>query len=182
MAKVRLGELINFACQPASGSEYVIAGRRQAIEDAKLEFCVHLMDITSDDKHNMQLNPDYIPSPAVNERLSSKFSIPISMNIVYGLILSCRYRCTSWTFRRFYQILEHGTLLLVLLDRNRVSIYLDRPHAMDMAIQRDSPIKSLNREKLGEDVLFAFDETKRSLAVCASTKVILVLFAGIFYP
>jgi hypothetical protein len=63
-----------------------------------------------------------------------------------------------------------------LFDRDRVSIYLDSPHAMDMAIRRDRPIKSLNREKLGEDVLFAFDETKRSLAVCASTKVIPVLF------
>jgi hypothetical protein len=87
MTKVRLDELMNFACQPASGSEYVITGRRQAIEDAKLEFCVHLMDITSDDKHNMQLDPNYIPSPAVNKRLSSKFFIPVSMNIAYESVL-----------------------------------------------------------------------------------------------
>ena len=40
-----------------------------------------------------------------------------------------------------------------------------------MAIKRERPIKRLNREKLGQDVLFAFDETKRALAVCASKKV-----------
>jgi hypothetical protein len=41
---------------------------------------------------------------------------------------------------------------------------------MEMAV-RGKPIKLLNREKLGEDVLFAFDETKRVLVVCASVKV-----------
>lgn len=47
------------------------------------------MDFTSDDKHNMQLNPDHIPSPAVNERLSSKFHLPIFMDIAYESVLSC---------------------------------------------------------------------------------------------
>jgi hypothetical protein len=43
---------------------------------------------------------------------------------------------------------------------------------MDNAIQRERPNKSLNREKLGEGALFAFDETKRALVVCAPTKVV----------
>jgi hypothetical protein len=42
---------------------------------------------------------------------------------------------------------------------------------MDMAIQNDRPIKKLDRERLGQDILFAFDERKRTLAVCASVKV-----------
>ncbi len=45
---------------------------------------------------------------------------------------------------------------------------------MDMAIERHRPVKVLNREKLEQDILFAFDETKRALAVCAPTKVLLV--------
>jgi hypothetical protein len=65
------------------GSEYVITGRRQVVQESKLEICVHLMDLTSDDKHNMQLDPNYIPSPAVNDRLSSGFHIPITTNIAY---------------------------------------------------------------------------------------------------
>jgi hypothetical protein len=162
------------------GPEYVIACRRQVIEEAKLEFCVHLMDLTSDDKHSMQLNPDYVPSPAVNERLSYKFHIPMFMNIAYESILLRRSCCALRQFRRFHQVLENGNLLLILLDRERVSIYIDHLHAMNLAIQRERPIKNLNREKLGHDVLFAFDETKRSLAVCSSTKVCLLL--GILEP
>ena len=52
-----------------------------------------------------------------------------------------------------------------------VDIYLDRLPVISTTIQSRRPIKHLNREKLGQDILFAFDETKRALAVCASKKV-----------
>ena len=42
---------------------------------------------------------------------------------------------------------------------------------MDEAIKRGKAIKPLNRDKVGEDVLFAYDEAKRMLTVCASAKV-----------
>jgi fumarate hydratase class II len=61
----------------------VITGRRQALHEPKLEIWAHLMDFPSDDKHNMQLDSNYIPNPAVNDRLSSRFDIPITMNIAY---------------------------------------------------------------------------------------------------
>ena len=41
---------------------------------------------------------------------------------------------------------------------------------VDAAVRESRPIKTLNREKLGENVLFAYDETKRTLAVCASKR------------
>ena len=63
-------------------------------------------------------------------------------------------------------------LLLILVDQVRVTIYLERLLAMDMAIQRRRAVKVLSREKLEHDVLFAFDETTRALAVCAPTKVL----------
>jgi hypothetical protein len=91
-------------------------------------------------------------------------------------------RCALRQFRRFHQILENGKLLLIFLDRERVSIYIDHLHAMDSAIQRESPIKNLNREKLGDDVLFAFDETKRSLAVCAAASTKVCFLLGILEP
>ena len=40
-------------------------------------------DLPSDDKHNMQLDPKYIPQPTVNNRLSSAFHITIGVNIAY---------------------------------------------------------------------------------------------------
>ena len=64
-----------------------------------------------------------------------------------------------------------------MIDKVRVAIYLERLSAMDVAIARRRPVKVLNREKLEQDVLFAFDETTRALAVCAPTKVLYVSLA-----
>jgi hypothetical protein len=67
--------------------------------------------------------------------------------------------------------LENEKFLLVLANREKFFIFLERLPVLDMAIQRGKPIKSLNRDRLGQDVLFSFDEVKRVLAICASTKV-----------
>ena len=40
-----------------------------------------------------------------------------------------------------------------------------------MDVQRAKAIKTLYRDRIGEDVLFAYDEAKRTLAVCASANV-----------
>ena len=51
---------------------------------------------------------------------------------------------------------------------------------MDAAIQSGRPpIKALNRDKVGEDVLFAYDEAKRMLTVCASAKVSALLLVRV---
>jgi hypothetical protein len=42
---------------------------------------------------------------------------------------------------------------------------------MDASIQQAKATKILRRCKVGEDVLFAYDEAKRTLAVCASAMV-----------
>jgi hypothetical protein len=42
---------------------------------------------------------------------------------------------------------------------------------MGATIQRTSGIKTLSRDKMGDHVLFAYDEAKRTLAVCAAAKV-----------
>ena len=75
----------------------------------------------------------------------------------------------------FYQFLENERLLLVLAYQDKFLVYLERLPALDMAIQRGRPIKSLSHDKLGQGVLFSFDESKRTLAVCASTKVPVVI-------
>jgi hypothetical protein len=72
---------------------------------------------------------------------------------------------------RFCQILENEKLLLILVDQERIFIYLELLLAIDAAIRRNRPIKSLNRERLGQDILFAYEETKRTLAICSSRRV-----------
>jgi hypothetical protein len=40
------------------------------------------MDLKSDDKHNMQLDPKHVPVPIVNGRRHSMFRLPVSLRIV----------------------------------------------------------------------------------------------------
>ena len=129
------------------------------------------MTLTNDDRHDMQLNPKHIPHPTVNDRFLSCFHLSIGSDIAYDsdfVILSAH---ASHDFVSFCQILENEKLLLILVDGDSVFIYLDQLLAISTTIGRMRPIKRLNLEKLGQDVLFAFDETKRALAVCASKKV-----------
>ncbi|KAI0250890.1 CHAT domain-containing protein [Lactifluus subvellereus] len=139
-------------------SENIVTDPQELVAP-ELEFQVHVLDITSTDKQDLQLDPKYIPKLLVNDRLSSTFRVPSGMDLA------------------FFQILENEKFLLVLLDEDSVSIYLERLSAVDIAVERNRPIKRLNRQKLGERILFAFDETKRALVVCASTKLHLYMFA-----
>ena len=45
-----------------------------------------MMDLASEDRHNMQLDPQYTPNPVVNERLSSAFCLPLDMDIAYDFV------------------------------------------------------------------------------------------------
>lgn len=119
----------------------------------------------------MQLNPKHIPRPTVNDRFLSRFHLSIGNDIAYDSDFVILSAYASHDFVSFCQILENEKLLLILVDGDRAFIYLDRLLAISTAIERMQPIKRLNFEKLGQDVLFAFDETKRALAVCASKKV-----------
>ncbi|KAN0136110.1 hypothetical protein V8E53_005970 [Lactarius tabidus] len=105
------------------------------------------MDLTRDDRHNMQLDPNHIPTPSINGRFSPSFRLSTSMESTY------------------YQLLENERLLLVIAHQDKFLVYLEHLPALDMAIQRRKPIKSLSRDKLGQGVLFSFDESKRTLAL-----------------
>ena len=66
----------------AVGLDYNITGRSEMTNmhnEPQIECWVHLMDLTSDDRHNMQLDPKHIPTPTINDRLSSSFCLPTSV-------------------------------------------------------------------------------------------------------
>jgi hypothetical protein len=73
------------------------------------------------------------------------------------------------------QLLEGEKLLLVVADRaGNLSVYLDRLEGMDGTIVRCRG-KPLNREKIGQEFLLAYDESKKMLAVVSSDKVLVRL-------
>ncbi|KAH9026661.1 hypothetical protein EDB84DRAFT_1589144 [Lactarius hengduanensis] len=134
---------------------FKLTGRREEPEVhqmPEIELWVHLMDLTSDDRHNMQLDSKHIPTPTINDRLSSSFHVLPSVELI------------------FYRLLANEKFLLVLANRESFFVILEPLQALDSAIRLNKCIKSLNRKKLGQSVLFSFDETKRILVVCASTK------------
>lgn len=131
------------------------------------------MDLTSDDKENMQLNPKHVPNPVVGNRRSGVFHLPLGNRIAYvpNFVNWSSVNLLVRPLISFHRLLEGERLLLVLADRDKHAIYLERLAEMDAAIKQGRPIKALNRDKMGEEVLFAYDEAKRTLAVCASAKV-----------
>ncbi|KAH9030797.1 hypothetical protein EDB85DRAFT_1403662 [Lactarius pseudohatsudake] len=139
-------------------TNYKLTGRREELQLPKIRLWVHLMDLTNVDRHNLQLDAKYIPTPTINDRLSSSFYLPL------------------WAEPAFYRLLENQKLLLILASPERFFVYLEHLPALDMALQRGKSIKSLNRDRLGQNILFSFDEAKRVLAVCASTRLQLHVF------
>jgi hypothetical protein len=146
-----------------------VTSRQVTLQRPELVFMIHPIVLTTDDQHSMQLDVKHVPNPTLNDRLSSNFQLPVGVDIAYGF--DNDDFVASLTFPiRYCQILENERLLLILANQENVYIYLDRFPAMGTAV-RGRPIKLLKREKLGRDVLFTFDETKRVLVVCASVKV-----------
>jgi hypothetical protein len=73
---------------------------------------------------------------------------------------------------RYAHLLEGDRILLGLIDsQGNVIILLERLSRIDVAIQSRSYAKFLYQDKIGQTCLFAFDESKRMLAVYASARV-----------
>ena len=64
--------------------EYKVTGRRAELEKPKLRFRVHHMDLTSEDRERMKLNPKHLPSPIVSDMRSNEFHLPFGLLVVYG--------------------------------------------------------------------------------------------------
>ena len=46
-----------------------------------MELCIYAIDFTRDDRHIMQLDPNHIPAPTINDRFASSFRLSTSMEI-----------------------------------------------------------------------------------------------------
>ena len=63
---------------------YKVTGRRTEPQEPKLRFRVHHVDLTSDDKEGIKLNPKHLPNPIVSDQRSDEFHLPLGLRIVYG--------------------------------------------------------------------------------------------------
>ncbi|KAI9571051.1 hypothetical protein HD554DRAFT_2017581 [Boletus coccyginus] len=139
-----------------SSTLYQIWGSRTSQQDPMATYTVHLMNLTAQDQHELQLNPSATPAPRF--KFSHQFTLPLGHSVVRA------------------QLLEGERLLLVVADHaGNLIVYLDRLEAIDGAILR-SRGKFLNCEKIGHKFLLAYDESKQMLAVVSSDKLLLHIF------
>ena len=62
-----------------------VTGRLEVLQmhqTSKIKLWIHVMDFTNDDKHKMELNPELIPTPFIDDRLSSSFVLSVSEKLV----------------------------------------------------------------------------------------------------
>ncbi|KAG0705087.1 hypothetical protein DFH29DRAFT_316434 [Suillus ampliporus] len=137
-------------------SSLQITGSRESFEEPKLKFTVHLMQLTAQDLHSLQLNSSTIPSPKF--RSSYSFKLPLGDSVVRA------------------QLLPGEKILLATTDRlGNLTIYLEHLTAIEGALAHGSRGKKLHRDKIGDFVL-AFDESKRVLSIVAKEKLLLHIF------
>lgn len=56
-------------------------GHRNSFQDPAMEFTIHVLSLTTEDQHAMQLDSAFVPSPNVHARFSHSFRLPIGQNI-----------------------------------------------------------------------------------------------------
>ena len=64
--------------------DYQLTGRLVAPQEhqmPQITLWIHLMDLTSDDKQDMQLDSKHVPTPTVIDRRSSSFSFPLGTEL-----------------------------------------------------------------------------------------------------
>lgn len=87
-----------------------------------------------------------------------------------------RYHFIYLGLCRRAQLLPLDKLLLIVTDRlGNLSVYLESLTAIDRVVSRGRG-KVLNREKIGQDFVLAFDEPRRILGVVSSDKVRVLIY------
>ncbi|KAK0446846.1 hypothetical protein EV421DRAFT_1707226 [Armillaria borealis] len=138
--------------------DYQFTGAKIASVEPSMEYTIHALSLSDDHRHRIQMDSPFVPTPRIEStlRLSPHFNLPLSSRILY------------------MHLLASGKCLLIV-DDNRpggnLNIYLEQLSVLDNAIQQNRPRKFLHKDKLGENFVIAFDEIKRMLLLCASSKV-----------
>jgi len=119
------------------------------------------------------MDSKFVPKPHINARFSTSFQLPVENTILYvePVFLCSPSLLTSFVIRHA-QLLAADKLLLVTDDqRGTMSIFLDSLNAIGNAIGNRRPKKVIHQDRTGKDVIIAFDEAKRMIALHASAKV-----------
>jgi hypothetical protein len=63
-------------CPQCRLDSYFVSGRKESLQNEEIEYEIHILRLLADQRHNLQLDPSYVPMPVLNERLSQSFHVP----------------------------------------------------------------------------------------------------------
>ncbi|KAF9220065.1 hypothetical protein BS17DRAFT_739840 [Gyrodon lividus] len=139
-----------------TSSNFNLSGTKTNRMDPLQRYTIHIMDLDRHDRHELQLNPSFIPTPRFHQ--THKF------NLRPEFIISRA------------QLLEGEKILLAVTDRHgNLCIYYESLTSIDGAISRGTG-KQMHGSKIGQNFLLAFDESKRMLCVVATSNLQLHIF------
>ena len=55
---------------------YIITGRKETQQNQEIEYMVHILHLQADQKHKLQLDSSYVPTPVLTDRLAHSFHVP----------------------------------------------------------------------------------------------------------
>ncbi|KAA1477853.1 hypothetical protein DENSPDRAFT_787266 [Dentipellis sp. KUC8613] len=140
---------------------YWLTGKKYHLHDPVLRCTIYPFSLPSGEKEELQLNSNFVPKPIADTKQAIVFDVPT--------------QCTNM----HTQLLESNRVLVILIGRGsdeEIEIYLEDTATIKHSIDRRRHKKKFHVSKIGDGVIFAFNETKRILAVCGTSKLQLHLY------
>lgn len=139
---------------------YRVVGHQRRRLDPLIEYTIHPLGVPRGDREDLQFNPRHIPSLREDARATHMFKLPAYHRI------------------RHIQLLGKNKCLLIVDNcRGNFLVYLEDLSSLPGAVEHEKSTKVLHQDKLGADIIFAFDETTRLLALCSTHKMSLHVYA-----
>ncbi|KAI0774120.1 hypothetical protein C8Q74DRAFT_810377 [Fomes fomentarius] len=112
-------------------------------------YSVYPLELKQDDRHRMQEDSTHVPNPQIRAPSSFTFTLSLDTDVLY-----CH-------------LLPNSRCLLIVQDRfGDCKIYVSTTVNLHEVVAR-RPTKELKRDKIGDNFLLSYDESKRVLAVCS---------------
>ncbi len=54
---------------------YYIGGRQESLKEDEIEYRIHLLRLRADESQKVQLDPSYVPTPILENRLTHSFRV-----------------------------------------------------------------------------------------------------------
>ncbi|KAF9525383.1 hypothetical protein CPB83DRAFT_772200, partial [Crepidotus variabilis] len=142
-----------------SEPSFYLSGHEKTYTNPALEYRICPLELTAEHRQSLQLDSKFVPKPRFNPRHASAFQLPLGHTVLFA------------------QIVANEKILLIIDDKcGNMTVYMDSLSAIANAIKAGRWRKVIKQEKIGKEIIVAFDESKRMLSMHATSKAQLYIF------